>query len=732
MSGKAGTDLTFSRWKAGSARTSLRADSYSGEKRMRLTARRRKRLLPRRFDQRWMRRRLALLCVCVAATAGWAQAAPAAPGNAQAAQANAGGAQANLKGVLTLDSGWRFQAGDDPRWADPEFDDSNWTAVDLNQPLVDQGIDSYSGYGWYRIRLAPGQLAQSAAMTAGEPAALLAEGNSVGQLAVYVNGVEAARTRGMTDPPRGYESPPLAVPLPKGNSGAPLVLAIRTWAGAGNTIRRGLLTKVELGAQDEINDSLAAATARNWDEHAIASSVVAFLFLCVALLGAALYLAQRNHAEYLWLTLLCLAVAVGGADEVAFALGAMALPVYIVLALFTWRVFMAVTLEFVLRFTASPAKRTVRIAQGFFLLVPFFSLLHFEETYEVLAVSAEIVFCGLVCILLFRAWRKGLGEAGVMLIPFFLAATGDSADTVMDYFASKHWLPDSFASHRFHAGPIIFSTSTIAYTVFLASLVAVILYRFIRVSQDEQRAYAEVSAARSVQALLIPTQLPSNSNFMLESAYLPVNGVGGDFFQVLPVKDDSLLIVVGDVSGKGLQAAMNSSTLVGALRNELSHDPATVLQHLNRVLLGAVPAPGAVPELDAAPCFATCLCARIYPDGTLTVANAGHLSPYRDGREMPLPPGLPLGVIAENQYEQTRFQLHRGDRLVFLSDGVVEATNAQGELFGFERTQQVSHESARYIASAAKHFGQTDDITVVSLYVASKTAVRDEERVLTN
>ena len=178
--------------------------------------------------------------------------------------------------------------------------------------------------------------------------------------------------------------------------------------------------------------------------------------------------------------------------------------------------------------------------------------------------------------------------------------------------------------------------SAVAFLIFLASLVAIILYRFIRVSQDEQRSNAEISAARSVQALLIPTQLPSTRNFMLESAYLPIHGVGGDFFQVLPLKDDSLLIVVGDVSGKGLQAAMNSSTLVGALRNELSHDPATVLSHLNHVLIGAVSAPGAVPELDAAPCFATCLCARIYPDGSLAIANAGHLSPYRDGRELEL------------------------------------------------------------------------------------------------
>jgi serine phosphatase RsbU (regulator of sigma subunit) len=184
------------------------------------------------------------------------------------------------------------------------------------------------------------------------------------------------------------------------------------------------------------------------------------------------------------------------------------------------------------------------------------------------------------------------------------------------------------------------------------------------------------------------------------------------------------------VSGKGLQAAMNSSTLVGALRNELSHDPGTVLDHLNHVLLGAVSSPGAVPELDAAPCFATCLCARIYPDGTLTVANAGHLSPYRDGRELELPPGLPLGVIADSHYEQATFLLNRGDRLVFLSDGVVEATNAEGELFGFERTQQVSNEPARYIAQTAQRFGQTDDITVVSLYVASRAAERKSEQAL--
>jgi phosphoserine phosphatase RsbU/P len=302
-------------------------------------------------------------------------------------------------------------------------------------------------------------------------------------------------------------------------------------------------------------------------------------------------------------------------------------------------------------------------------------------------------------------------------------------DTVIGWAASKHWISDRFAYHRFHLGPIEFPISIVTYTVFLASLLAVIFYRFIHVSQEEQRSAAEIEAARSVQAMLIPTQLPSNHNFMLESAYLPANGVGGDFFQVLPLKDESMLIVVGDVSGKGLQAAMNASTLVGALRNELSHDPATVLNHLNHVMLGAVEGLGGAGPNSVAS-FATCLCARVYPDGRMTIANAGHLSPYRDGREVELAADLPLGVIANIQYEQATFHLEVGDRLIFLSDGVVEATNAQGELFGFERTQQVSHEPARYIAQIAKRFGQNDDITVVSLYFAAKATQRAEQGVL--
>jgi len=600
--------------------------------------------------------------------------------------------------------------------------------VSLSQTLTEQGFDTYTGYAWYRIKLQPQQMAQFNNMAGGDqPLSLLLRSNSVGQLAAYINGIEAGHTAGMTESPSEYQSPPIVVQISPANAG-PTVIAVRTWAGPGTTISRGLLRTAELGVSSDMAERAALAVGHQWNESVISNAVVAFLFLCVAVLGGFLYLAQRHHPEYLWLALLCASVAAGGAGDALYGMALISQGVFRIFTLFTGRIFMAVTLEFVLYFTESKSPRFIRGVQIGVLLTPLVYFTHLVLVYQILSVSAEVLFCGLVCVLLYKAWRRGKSEAGVMLLPFFLAATADSVDTVLDFGASRHWFPEQFGSHRFYMGPIEFETSTLAYTVFLGSLIAVILYRFVRISQEEQRSAAEIAAARSVQALLIPTQLPSNRNFMLESAYLPVNGVGGDFFQVLPLKDDSLLIVVGDVSGKGLQAAMNSSTLVGALRNELAHDPATVLTHLNHVLIGAVASPGsAMKELDCAPCFATCLCARVYPDGTTTIANAGHLSPYRDGREVPLSPSLPLGVIADSQYEQTTFQLKRGDRLVFLSDGVVEAQNAEGELFGFERTQQVSNESARYIAQTAKHFGQTDDITVLSLYLASKTAQLSKE-----
>jgi serine phosphatase RsbU (regulator of sigma subunit) len=163
-----------------------------------------------------------------------------------------------------------------------------------------------------------------------------------------------------------------------------------------------------------------------------------------------------------------------------------------------------------------------------------------------------------------------------------------------------------------------------------------------------------------------------------------------------------MLVVIGDVAGKGLKAAMNVSMVMGALRQSIERSPAKILAALNRVLLGSES-------------FTTCQAAWFSANGELVIANAGHLPPYLNSQEVILPGGLPLGVLPGNSYDEVRLYLHPGDRILFLSDGVVEARQGSGELFGFDRVHNLSNQSAFYIADAAKEFGQEDDITVLTV-----------------
>ncbi len=111
----------------------------------------------------------------------------------------------------------------------------------------------------------------------------------------------------------------------------------------------------------------------------------------------------------------------------------------------------------------------------------------------------------------------------------------------------------------------------------------------------------------------------------------------------------------------------------------------------------------------------TCQALWFGPQGELVVASAGHLPPYLNSQEIALPGGLPLGAVASVIYDEVRLYLHPGDRLLLLSDGVVEARKPTGELFGFDRVHNLSNQSAFYIADAAKEFGQEDDITVLTV-----------------
>ncbi len=316
-----------------------------------------------------------------------------------------------------------------------------------------------------------------------------------------------------------------------------------------------------------------------------------------------------------------------------------------------------------------------------------------------------------------REWPIDLSEImeGVLIIQAF--RRGDRRDRLIAGAFSLHFLVRATLSPAFErlAGISRFVTihgwrwglPTITITFMGAATLAIFVRDLIRDRREKQRLAAEIEAGRAVQQLLIPETVTTTfPGFHIQSVYRPMSEVGGDFFQVFALDEGDVLIVIGDVSGKGLAAALTVSLLLGILQGAIEKDPkpSRLLEAMNRCVSGRNRGG-----------FTTCLVLRASPDGKLIVANAGHLSPYLAGNEMELHCGLPLGIAAETPYTETEHRLGPEDQLTLITDGVVEARSKMGELFGFERTAKRSRDDAESLARMAQDFGQEDDITVVTL-----------------
>ena len=255
----------------------------------------------------------------------------------------------------------------------------------------------------------------------------------------------------------------------------------------------------------------------------------------------------------------------------------------------------------------------------------------------------------------------------------------------------------------------------------IAVIVAVCLgyIGFVHVSISEARRYArtqaekamldgEMAAAREVQRVMVPEKLPLISGYAIESVYRPAAEVGGDFFQVIRLKSGRTLLVIGDVSGKGVSAAMIVSMIVGMLCvvSAYTEEPAEILSELNRRLYGRTHGG-----------FATCLIIRLEAEGQLTFANAGHPPLYLNGRESLSSGSVPLGLMENATYGQSSLEMRAGDRAVLLTDGIPEARNSQGVLLGFPQVESLLRGGANVhtVAETAQHYGQNDDLTVISI-----------------
>ena len=255
----------------------------------------------------------------------------------------------------------------------------------------------------------------------------------------------------------------------------------------------------------------------------------------------------------------------------------------------------------------------------------------------------------------------------------------------------------------------LFETMAFVTGCVLAGLLALLFRDQRQVTQERALLAGEMQAASEIQHMLAPAKIDTAPGLKIDVAFHPMRDVGGDFYFCRVLGDGRQRVLVGDVSGKGAAAAMSATLLLGASAARDSDSPAVLLAQLNRVL-----------HESHVGGFATCLCADFTAAGEVTLANAGHLPPYRNSREIEISSSLPLGIAATAQYVETTMRLAPGETLTLLSDGVVEARNTAGELFGFERTRELSNQSAEKIASAAQQFGQEDDITVLTVALTPK------------
>ena len=428
-----------------------------------------------------------------------------------------------------------------------------------------------------------------------------------------------------------------------------------------------------------------------------------------ALLVLALFYQQPTHREYLWLGLTLLFG--------ALTTGLPAIDVYGG-APYSWNAFLgdpctyfeiATQLGFIYSFIGRKPGRLVRFYQAVLVLlpIPFNTLLWLgrfpNSTLEWVENTLTLPAMVLVLVILVRAYRAGSREAGLLILPTIFANAGGFLFGV-EIIVQTH--NPGFAIPSLYLGLVRFSFEVVFAVPYLLSIGLLIFLRYNQVSRDQAQTQAELESARTIQQILIPEELPNIPGFRIESVYHPAQQVGGDFFQILPIEGGGVLAVLGDVSGKGLPAAMNVALLVGTLRAlaETTTDPAEILTGLNRRLLGRSKG------------FTTAIAVRITSAGEADLAIAGHLNPYLNGRELVLEAALPLGLAAEAVYGKTTLSLAPDDTLTLLTDGVLEARDAATqELFGFERTLAISALPAAEIAATAQSFGQEDDIAVLTL-----------------
>ena len=242
---------------------------------------------------------------------------------------------------------------------------------------------------------------------------------------------------------------------------------------------------------------------------------------------------------------------------------------------------------------------------------------------------------------------------------------------------------------------------------------------------ERERAEQELKVARRIQQASLPEEVPTLEGWQINPYFRPAREVGGDFYEFFELPNGKLGFAVGDATGKGVPAALvmtGTCAFLGGVATAASSSPGEVLAQVNEALLARIP-----PNM-----FVTCFYGVLDPkSGHFSYANAGHNLPcccHVEGAATELNArGMPLGLMQGMSYEENETVLERGESVLFYTDGLIEAHNSQGEMFGTPRLRSLLSErfeggrglSATLVEELERFTGegweQEDDITLLTL-----------------
>jgi hypothetical protein len=637
----------------------------------------------------------------------------------QVAKIDLGESSAELAGP------WKFHTGDDPAWARTDYDDSSWGTMDLSPPegtadtslgisgyipgWTARGYPKHSGFAWYRLKVdvngADRRLALKMPASADDAYQVFVNGTQIGEFGSFTGHRVAA-----------FSSLPQSFRLQKEIRDGMVTIAIRMWMDSATPFNSpdagGLHGPPVLGYASVIG----ALVRLDYNDiaHDLGAGFLEALILIMALaMAVALFCLDRQEKAYFWLALTCLATLLGNSivlaanfiplipqtmgvilADVVFA------PIRIGLWVLFWgywfRIWSMKRLhQLVWALVAILMLGTAMLRPPLYgQLIP----IHYAASIIPMLLVTKLALGLLLCGVAYRGFVHQRTEG-------WMAAFAVLLVVISNY---QHELRLVHIRTIFSFIGFSISLGTISTVLSLLVITVMLLRRFVLAERKKELWKIEIQQARHIQELLIPRKLPSVRGLQIQSEYRPVREVGGDFFQVLPANTpDSVLVVVGDVTGKGLQAGMLVALIVGAIQSAAQHssDPAEILNEVNKQLC------------DHQQASATCLIMRIDSDGKVLLANAGHLPPYLNGKEMIMEGALPIGIVSGSDLSTISFELQQSDSLIVMSDGVVESQNAKGVLFGFERTNALllRHATPKEIAEEAQMFGQEDDILILEV-----------------